>query len=378
MHFFRDERGMALGMAMLFMVVVGAGSFYVMNRVEKTKEAASDLMKEQRGRVEAKKAFAALGFAIANNLVLCRQGRWQNGNESGQCRWFEEQSDGIYKPDDFGFTKLRYESGVLTLDLTEKISDVFDRKKNNRYIGQVKLKLVDVSKDKALESAMGEISPEAKLIDNDHYVIMAEVDIDVPDKGDKKIRVSNSAAFKRPISIPTVNVLSSSCLSQCNTSLNEHTSPACRGPFSIDNNTMTEIVAVTTNEGPGVLYGLDYEREVQFASEVKGVDKPGNKKVGVPIGDFIPPGGKVEWVDKVSCGSFVKTVTQYSNSTSGVSRDVSQHSEPAGQVFYKLDTASPMARLEPYRLNEKLVMQSGEFKGKSDTTTVVIYVDPPH
>ena len=385
----KNEKGMALGMAIFFMAAVGAGTFYVVKHMEKTTEDSVREIKDVRARVESKKVFSVAGFVISNNLVLCKSGKWNDGVVPNQCRWFGTKSESNYKAEDFGLKNLRYEKNKLTFDLDTKT-----QKAISRFPGTITFELVDVNKFENIKKVVGEIPAENRLIDNDHYIVKASLLLKIPD-GKATQSLTTAAVFKRPMAIPNVTILSSSCLSQCNAFRGEHSSPSCRGPFSIDINTTTDIVALTENEGPGVLYNLDYERKVSYVKAVKGVTAPANQKIEVPISDFLDAGKKVEWVDKVSCATFVKNVTTrvtkvVEGGPSGTTsekvidsdRNVSQHSEPAGSVSYKLDTKSPLSGLEPYRLNQNVVTDSGNIKGKqelnSKTIEVTIYVDPPH
>ncbi len=376
----RNEKGVALGAAMLFMVAVGVGSFYVMKTTQQSSDITAKEVKDIRARAEAQKVFSMAGFLISNNLILCKSAPWGAGSTPLQCRWGGLKNEKTYKPNEFGFT----DKGVKASDdsLTFNLIDGNPEEEPNaisRYKGSVKFYLVDVNKNESLRSVVGEKSDEIKAIDNDHYVVKVDLELNLgaEDKNNNVIR--GSAIFKRPIAIPHLTVIDSECISLCNASKGEHPYPACRGPFTIDANTKTDVIAVTENLGPGALYDLDYERSVTFKKEVQGVNIPASRSVEVPLNDYLEAGNKVEWVDQVECGTFVKNV---SKTVSGrgpdyQTQEISQHSEPAGKLNYKINVNSKLSNIEPFRLNSSVLKDEGSFKGKLETNTTV-YVVSPH
>lgn len=372
-----SQSGFALGLAVLVLAAVAGGSFLIFKRLETSNRAAQNEIKNERGRVETQKILGLGGFLISNNLILCKQGKWGNGVYENQCKWMGQQKDKNYDPSDFGLSNLRYENnGDLVFDLVQD-------KDSFKYKSSISFRLIGTDNNESLKKALGEKSPTVRFIDKDNYVVMTKASVDMPDIGGRIDQVDGLGAFKRPIAIPSINIRGSSCLAQCNTSLSEHINPACRGEFSIDVDTMTDIEIVTHNEGPGVLYALDYERQVVFSKDVTGVEAPANTKASLPIDGFVPANTTVQWADRVPCATFVKNVTKrvVNTSLAGTKTSeekVSQHSEPAGSVVYKLDTASPLSNIEPFRLNTKILAEGDVIKGKVKETTVTIFVNPPH
>ncbi len=406
----RNEKGVALGAAMVFMVAVGVGSFYMLKSSQETSVISAKEIKDIRARAEAKKIFSMAGFLVSNNLILCKSTPWGSGSTPKQCRWSGTKAEKTYKVEDFGFHNLRYESvpsvgDVLTLDLISKqeFGTKSDARIISRFPGSISLRLLDLNSDEALNKVVGEKSEVVKKIDDDHFIVKADLNLNLDNK-ENAHAIQAGAVFKRPIAIPQLTVLDSSCISLCNASRGEHAYPACRGPFTIDVNTKTDVVAVTENLGPGVLYDLDYERSVVFSTEVAGVSTPDAKSVDVPLNDYLEAGNKVEWVDQVECGSFIKNVTnqvvttQYrtergrggdytTTETTGSEseRTVSQHSEPAGTLNYNIQVGSKLSKIEPFRLNTKVLVEDGAFKGKLDSTVTtefvtktVVHVVSPH
>lgn len=373
----KNQSGFALGFAVLVLAAIAGGSFFIFKKLETSNRTAQGEIKNERGRVETQKILGLGGFLVSNNLILCKQGKWGNGVYNNQCKWMGQQKDKNYEPSDFGLKNLRYENdGDLVFDLVQD-------DKSFKYKSSISFRLIDSNSNESLKKTLGTISPEVQFIDKDHYVVMTKASVDMPDIGGRVDQVDGLGAFKRPIAIPSINIRGSSCLSQCNTSLSEHINPACRGEFTIDVDTMTDIEIVTHNEGPGVLYALDYERQVVFNNNVSNVQAPANTKASLPIDGFVPANTTIQWADRVPCATFVKNVTKrvtnrgLAGQTTS-SEKVSQHSEPAGSVVYKLDAASPLSNIEPFRLNEKIVKEGDVIKGKIKETTVTIFVNPPH
>ncbi len=389
----RNEKGVALGAAMVFMVAVGVGSFFALKSSQQTSELSAKEIKDIRARAEAKKIFSMAGFLVSNNLILCKKSPWGASNTPKQCRWSGTKTDKTYTPEEFGFHNIRYENDssageVLTLDLInqQEFRDKPGSRVISRFPGSVKLRLVDLKENEALQKVVGENSEAVKLIDDDHYVVKIDLNLALDQKQETQ-RIQAGAVFKRPIAIPQLVILDSTCLSQCNASRGEHPFPACRGPSTIDVNTKTDVIAVTENLGPGVLYDIDYERNVVFANEVSGIDKSvAASTIDVPLNDFLEAGNKVEWVDQVECAAFIDNVyitrqtRNASQAGTTTEREVEQHSEPAGSLQYGIQVGSKLSTIEPFRLNDKVLFENGSFKGKLETTTVTttIYVQPEH
>ena len=377
----RNERGVALGAARVVMVAVGVGSFYMIKSSQQSSDISAKEIKDIRARAEAKKIFSMAGFLISNNLILCKSKPWGAGNTPMQCQWSGTKAEKTYKPEDFGFTNLRFDGNHLTFDILNH--QMHGKLKSNKVLslfpGTVSLKLVDTNKDKALEKVVGVKSEEVKAIDDDHYVVKVDLNL-MLSKNEENQKISAGAVFKRPIAIPKLTVLDSTCISLCNASKGEHPFPACRGPFTIDVNTKTDVVALTENLGPGVLYDIDYERNVVFRREVEGVRAPAASTVDVPLNDFLEAGNKVEWVDQVECGTFVQNITRTvrGSGPTTTEQNISQHSEPAGSLNYNIKVNSKLSRIEPFRLNNEVIKEEGSFKGKLEQNITTIYVEPPH
>ncbi len=390
----KSNRGSALAIGLIFVAVVGGGVTYVMKQTQKSEDSSNKQLKFLKGRVETKKLFSVAGFLISNNLILCRKSSWHDGQGENQCRWSGKRKEGNYNPEEFGLANLHYKkiknNEVLTFDFKESII--------SRYDGVVSFELVDVNDDESLKEVIGDIPDDIKNLDKDHHLVKVSVELQVPTGGKGVERVNSASLFKRPIAVPKVSFSDSSCLSQCDSSKGEHSSPSCRGPFTIDGDATTDIVAVAENEGPGVIYDLKYERKIVYDAKAEGVVNGASTSVIVPISDYLLPNTSVEWVDKVKCATFVKNVTKNirkvktttnsweagSETNIDEQQTISQHSEPAGSIAYKLDATSNKSNLEPFRLMKKVSNFDGDIGGKQElnvktiTTTVTIDVSSPH
>ncbi len=402
----RNERGSALFMGLLFVAVIGGGVFTIMKKNKTITQSSNKDVKFLKGKVETKKIFSVAGFLISNNLILCKSEAWNDGVDKNQCRWFGQKEEDNYQPEDFGLLNLRYENRkgkkVLVFDLKSEDS----QRKNNKdeeaiskYPGTVSFQLINSDDDPAIKEKIGETPADIKVLDKDKHLVQVQAEINIPMGGGRESKSVSMSLFKRPLAVPKVTFLNSSCLSQCDSLQGEHSFPACRGPFSIDGESTTDVIAYTYNEGPGVIYDMQYEKRVTFAKDAQGVTPSANSAVKVPLQEFLGAGQTVEWVDKVKCATFVKNVTHnvtkvqtttnwsQQGTTSEVvdeSTTVSQHSEPAGSIKYVLNSEENLSRMEPFRLMRKVASFEGDIGGKEELnektveTTITIYVDPPH
>lgn len=387
----KNERGVAaLGTAALALGVIVGTSIYVLKSRDVSTKGVSTEVKEVRAKTDAQKALSLAGYLISSNFIACKQGTWKTDNSTMKCRWHGKHLEKDYRPSDFGLTNLRYEKDILTFDLDEKI--------HNRT-GSIKFKLFDINQSEEMKSVLGQVQGESQMIDKDHYAVIVETKVNYKLESGSNKEFALTGAFKRPISLPEITILGSSCVSQCNSSISENPHVSCRGPQSIDVNTVSEITGYTRNQGPGMLYHLTYEREVDFSTQTVttitsqtvsrstgavlnqnsststnqlGQDLPPSP-VEIQFDDFLMPGSTVEWTDEVPCAQFV----QNSQSPQADGK-VSQHSQDAGKVIYKLDAESQISNIEPFRLSTKIIEFEDGFKGKLKINYVPVQVIHTH
>lgn len=380
----RNESGMGMiGTAVIALGVIVGGSIYVIKSRDAANKGVSLEVKAVRAKTDAQKVLSLGGYLISSNFIACKQGSWKNDSAKMKCRWHGKHLEQDYDSSNFGLTNLRYDGDYLTFDLDKNI---FNR------TGKIKFKLVDINSNEELKEVFGKVDPNSVVIDKDHYVVMVEAKVDyVLEDGSKK-NLGLVGAFKRPISIPEITILGSSCVSQCNSSISENPHVSCRGPQSIDVNTVSEITGYTRNQGPGMLYALTYEKTVDFSTAtlttttqiVNGVpnttttqyelgqDLPPSP-VEIQFDDFLMPGNTVEWTDEVPCAQFVQN-----SQTPQEDGKVSQHSQEAGKVMYNLEANSEHANIEPFRLSSKIIEFEDGFSGKLKVNYVPVRVIHTH
>ncbi|MCO4795255.1 MAG: hypothetical protein KC493_16170 [Bacteriovoracaceae bacterium] len=387
----RNQDGMGMiGSAVIALGVVVGGSIYVIKSRDASQKGVSLEVKEVRAKTDAQKVLSLGGYLVSSNFVACKQESWKSDTKKLKCRWHGKHLEKDYDSSEFGLSGLRYENDYLTFDLNKS---VFNR------TGVVKFKLVDVNESEELKTVFGNVDSDSQVIDKDHYVVLVEAKVDYKLEDGSKKNIGLVGAFKRPISIPEITILGSSCVSQCNSSISENPHVSCRGPQSIDVNTVSEITGYTRNQGPGMLYHLTYERAVDFSTQTLttttsqtvsrstgavlnsssttttnslGADLPPSP-VEIQFDDFLMPGSTVEWTDEVPCAQFVQN--SQSPQADGT---VSQHSQDAGKVIYRLDANSDHSNIEPFRLSSKIIEFEDGFKGKLKINYVPVQVIHTH
>lgn len=394
----KSNKGSALLIGFSFLTLAAGALFYAINQNNLSTGEGLKSNKIIKGKFEAKKVFSVAGYLISSNFIRCSS-LWKSDVDRMKCIFDGETDAGTFDPIEFGFKNPDYNNGengnkLLTFELSNEL----DKKANPNYgdalvsyPGTVSFELVDMNKSKNLKRMIGEMPADVVLLDKDPYFVKVDVILKVPKGGGKSEKVKSTAIFKRPIAETKTKIISSACSSQCPSSRGEHEFPACRGSFTIDGDTLTDVTAYTYNEGPGVVYNLQYARQIDFSRKVSGVTAPAPSVVTVPMkeGGVLRPGETSEWSDKVPCGAFVENITRVQttrnrskagSSTSSTSTSISQHSEPAGKISYRLGVNVPGSEIEPMRLIKKVSHNEGTFTGKKivNETNITIYVKPPH
>ena len=410
MKILRNQKGSVLMVGVTLLAIAGSSLFYILNQNKLSSSEGVKELKLLKGQFEAKKVYSIVGYLISNNFIRCSS-NWKNGVDKMSCIFDGETGEGSFKPEDFGFLSMDFKKNNEGKNLlTFLLENEFDMRRENpnyeegdalvKYPGKVMFELIDVLKDERIKKIIGKMPEEVLRLDKDPYYVKVDVDFSVPREGGKTQDIHSSSIFKRPLAETNTKIIASSCASQCPSSVGEHPFPSCRGSFTIDGNTTTDVTAYTYNEGPGVVYDLAYDRKVVFNQEVSGVEPQPASSISVPMkdGGVLRPGETTEWSDKVPCAAFVQNITRRvtntktiqgsgtssSTTSSSTSTSVSQHSEPAGSLEYTLGINLENSYVEPFRLIKKSNRNEGDFKGKlirnvnTITTNTVIYVDPPH
>jgi len=202
-------------------------------------------------------------------------------------------------------------------------------------------------------------------------------------------------------------------------------SPACRGDQNFRYSKEVAVNAKTENLGPGVLYELKVQKEIQLDRKLfPTTPAPAPTLVdAMPGRDYLLPGESIDWTDNMLCLDAKEVVPVYRlrgicYSDVSFSKQVpcnddatNQHFVNAGTVAYKVDVSpyqtnqyhqviaeikktSPdgqvpmnfkvpekfknkgLSRIEPARTVRRIVT-TGEFPTKMDTTTQIIQI-PTH
>ena len=428
----RNERGSALAMAIIVLGASVGVSYILLGKSDLLRKRVAQAQKNIRVEVLKEKFVRMGGFLIANNLILCKSGPWNNGQAGKTCLWNNKNYAGSsqsYDPADFGLIGHKFEDGLLkffidetNLFLSEQELNILSPKKS-----WISFKLV--SKDD-IASRIGEKLKKRDEMDYDEGLVLMQGQIAT--QRTQKKSYPFKAAFKRPMAVPQVRVTSSKCLERCDVALTENLNPVCRSDFYTPRDTTTEIIARTKNLGPGTLYHLRYRKQVVFQRGLQDTSEP---SVDTNIGNYILPGDNFEWSDEVLCEFLTahrKEVVKHNNLKNGddifwvfakerdfvdrllskffnsivpsvwaqerrrvfqgteevfVGSSVSQHSNPAGMITYRLDGKEELSGIEPFRMTDAIEDPPGEFLGMLEETVDTyteqdvytwVYIDPPH
>lgn len=418
-----------------FSIVVAAitlGYFYYQHGtlLEQQKLSAKSVA-DIRMKVIEEKLSKMSAFLIASNFIACKQSAWENGNPKKTCQWNNINYNGdsiAYEPKSFNLVSQGLDD-KKKLTFNVDIKSLFKGDTSGQFLtgSNTWLKFSLVHKD-SFTSNFGKVITSSTDSNQDNFLILLEGNIEYYTTGGKVTADSFATAIRRPVAIPKVKVLASSCAQRCDVSVGESPNPACRSSFYIDKDTVTSLQASTTNLGPGLIYDLQYRRTTAYntgASLVKSAEQATSVNVGIT--DYILPGGNKNWADTFPCATFSETVNKsqrvvlkennkmidglislnwnsfsllgqliipeanagFVEVTTGSSSTttLSQHANPAGAVVYQLspgetDAASSM---EPYRMTSSVAINSGDqsFQGLMDTTVnttfyKIIWVNPPH
>lgn len=420
MRLLKSSRGSASALAVLALGAAVGTAFFMSKKMGQLSQEGVSEAKKMRISPLKEKLSRLGGFLISSNLIICRNGAWMDGGKGETCRWNSKNyagSSSEYTPKDFSLVDKGLVSGTdLKFDI--KVFDLFqDQKGKNLLTGKdtwISFKLI---KSSDMKFNLGKLTKEQAINDQDPYLIVMEGNISFNDTGKKTKITRFKTAFRRPIAVPQVEVTSSSCAQRCDVSLTENPNPACRSTFYIDQETMTDVSATTTNLGPGSLYDLVYSRSVAYKSGVSLKESAAKKvEVSINVDDYLVPGGKKAWADNFPCatlsesktvektvynpGDFFeylsppllplkfmmpsRAVAQYVKVGAGssTSTSISQHSNPAGTIIYQVGTDGK-SEIEPFRMTAPITPVPQTFKGLMNTTTTTnfytwVYVSPPH
>lgn len=213
------------------------------------------------------KALGLGGYFVAHNLVLCREDGWEDLGSNKKCRW----GGGYHTPripeSKYNIKSVRHEDDVLVL--------VVENKDDNKkvYTTELKMDLVDWSKQSSFRSLVGEIPFINSLSDDDRFMVVMTAVTQFMGTDGRAKEVSKSGAIRRPIGTPDVQVISNtgreSCIFECEAGSVLTNNPECRGPLGAPQDGASAMIGVRiTNLGPGAIYKLKYERTTTYNSEI--------------------------------------------------------------------------------------------------------------
>lgn len=419
-----NEKGLSL---IAFSLIMGVASlaFYVYqnNVLNLQQKVALKQVSDVRIAIVEEKLTRISAFLVASNLVACKQGAWTGGSVKKSCQWNGTNYEGNANkqtPQEFALdNKGLDDKNKLTFDvkIKEMLSGDFAESIVTGENTWLKFSLVHKND---LNIDLGKTNSDP--LNKDEFFVLVEGNIQFKDNGGKVKNEIFNSIIRRPVAVPQVKVLSSSCAQKCEVPLGEHPNGACRSDFYIDQDTMTKIDAVTSNLGPGLIYDLNYQRTTAYVSgaSVKATDTA-PKKVSVGLQDIMVPGANLVWADTVPCATLSETktvakvvdnarpdfvkdiynlewlrpfkpilienahaawVSVLTGSSSATS--LSQHSNPSGTVMYQITgDASGLSSIEPFRMAKAVNSGAESFSGLMNTTTVtntytMVWVSPPH
>lgn len=395
-------------------IILAAVAAYSMNAFQAGDQSAKQyiqISKEKDIQLVKEKLTKLSGFLIANSLVVCKQKPWSTGAPGNSCQWNDQPSAGEekYQAADFDLKSQGLNDKkelVFALD-TNKVLQTSNNYSNHINEAQTSLKFsLKHSKDIGFDV----LSSNSSDLDKEEYLVVVEGEIRYK-TGEKAETEKFVSAYRRPIAIPDLVIGESSCDQRCDVARTENPNKACRSDYYNDENSTTTIQMVTVNLGPGVLYDVQYGRDVQL---VNGATLSNEYKAAaaakVPFSNTLIPRSSLAWADTVSCASITKNIvkTQYVRNDSypvklentlyrwaantvdqvfGIpeakaqrtssSTVKNQHSEALANLSYS--TTSDNGDIEPKRgVAKKFAKAKGEQKGMLVENTTIIYLVRPH
>ncbi len=432
-----NERGSGMIVALAVAAAVGGGLVVYMKSMSKINKTVQTLNSQNESLVAIDKLRTIGSYLISSNTVICKQGFFTGQTEGYRCKWTGKQLiDGsltdISKAK-FGFDEGTYsENGFLTfkVDSSKLISsDEMKAQGITNFKGNIGFKLYNTLEDKlGIADKLGRIPLNNLIADNDRNVVLIKVDVDYKDTSSKSPRDTAFTEYfstRRPIAIPKLIINQANCKRTCEVSVGRNDSPACRGDQNFRYSKEVAVNAKTENLGPGVLYELKVQKEIQLDRKLfPTTPAPAPTLVdAMPGRDYLLPGESIDWTDNMLCLDAKEVVPVYRlrgicYSDVSFSKQVpcnddatNQHFVNAGTVAYKVDVSpyqtnqyhqviaeikktSPdgqvpmnfkvpekfknkgLSRIEPARTVRRIVT-TGEFPTKMDTTTQIIQI-PTH
>lgn len=409
-----DKGSVAIISSIIILGIVTAMSLNIFSSGDQSAKNYAKISKEKDIQLVKEKLVKLSGFLVANSLVICKEKAWSTGAPGNTCQWNEQPTAGEskYQAKDFDL-KLKDLNAKNELEFyldTNKVLQTSASYSNNIKDAKTTLRF---SLKKSQDVGFDVLTSSSEL-DKDEFLVVVEGDIAYTSANKKLENEKFIAAFRRPIAIPDLVIGESSCDSRCDVANSENPNKACRSDYYNDENSTTTIQMKTVNLGPGVLYDIQYGRDVEL---INGATLSNEYKAGdaakVPFSNIVLPRASLAWADTVSCASITKNTVQSqyvrndsypvklenqlyrwaasavdnvfgiqeaiaqrvsSTSTSTVK---SQHSEPMANLSYSADGAK--GKIEPKRsVAKEYSSAKGKQKGMMVENKTIIYLIRPH
>ncbi len=432
-----NERGSGMIVALAVAAAIGGGLVVYMRSMGKINKTVQTLNSQNESLVAIDKLRTIGSYLVSSNTVICKQGTFIGQSEGYRCKWTGKQLiDGSLtdvSKAKFGFDEGSYTAnGFLTFKVDSSKLLTNEEMKNQgitNFKGTIGFKLYNSEEDQlGIADKLGRIPLNNLIADNDRSVVLIKVDVDYKDTSSKAPRDTAYTEYfstRRPIAIPRLIINQANCKRTCEISVGRNDSPACRGDQNFRYSKEVAVNAKTENLGPGVLYELKVQKEVQLDRRIfPTTPVPAPTLVdAMPGRDYLLPGESIDWTDNMICleakevvpvyrlGSACYSDLSFSKQVPCNDDATNQHFVNAGTVSYKVDVSpyqtdkyhqvmaeikksssdgqvpmnfkvpekfknNGLSRIEPARSVRRIVT-SGEFPTKMDTTTQIIQI-PTH
>lgn len=400
------------GNASIAMIAVGvaltAGTVGLLNSIGQKTELKTGFKQLENGRLMIDKVKTLGNFLVSNGAIACKEQPFASQTDGYLCEWTGRQLAGgklkKIEPETLGLTLGGYDDkGFLQMDVD--FSKLFkDEEENTSQVvdieGKVSFKLYNPEVDKDpwnLKGKLGSIPEVYRHSDKDNSFVIMQVQVRKKKPRDEEeakaggLMLKGFFAVRRPLAVAAIELDDAVCKTACDAAQTYNDNPACRGEQKSDGELEeVELKAVTTNQGPGILYDLDLEKSVEFDKKFFKTDRKGKPQEidALPDKDYLLPGESVQWADSVKCRTYASTTTRTITQsrargtcregsrpvpcpTSGAqnSTTLNQHSEPGGEVKYGLDISSPEDKTEKIEEVEGTLECVGSTKSSKDGVT---------
>lgn len=344
MKLLKNDKGQGIiAMALILLLVAGAGVVSLMSEGDLMVLTAKDEKKQLIARQDFNRLFALGSYLVSNNFILCKQSGWEGLDVAPNGCIFQGERNEIVNgnvttvsADTFGLNQLERTSpeAPLSFELDmEKFRQGRSVKTQEVTVSAtISFELVDTYQNELYEQLAGKIDDSERSVNMDHYMILQSVTITLDALGNRENieKITRKVGIRRPISIPKLVTRGSACAAECLPALSEGAHVSCRGPQTIDTQAESEVQITIKNLGPGVLYDLAYQKDVSYTNgsprERSGKFDAINDK------NFIFPDVAVDAVDSVNCLRFVETTNNPADNGK-----IEQHSVVAGAVNYNIN-----------------------------------------